>query len=89
MSSIDRAEALVRLLDDDHAFSATRPVGYAYARTVDVEHPEDQSPDQLVRALDPFVRVEGDWPDAWPDSAPESVTASWSGDDPHEGPAST
>lgn len=63
MSSIDRAEALVRLLDLDETFRASRPTGYANARVVDVIHPPDELPDTFVRALDPLARLEYAYPD--------------------------
>jgi hypothetical protein len=58
MSSIERAETLLRLLDLDDAFRASRPNGYAYARIVDVEHAADMPPDTLVLAIDPLARLE-------------------------------
>jgi len=58
MSSIERAEALLRLLDLDDAFRASRPNGYAHARVVDVEHAADM-PDALMLAVDPLARLEG------------------------------
>lgn len=64
VSSIERAEALLRLLDLDDAFRASRPIGHAYARVVDVEHPEDMPPDTLVWAIDPLARLEREFPDA-------------------------
>ncbi len=64
MSTIDRAETLVRFLDTDTSFVATRPIGYAYARTVDIKHPPDQLPDRIVQDLDPFARLENVWQDA-------------------------
>jgi hypothetical protein len=64
MSSIERAEALVRLLDLDDAFRASRSNGYAYARFVDVEHAADMPPDALVLALDPLARLKGAYPDS-------------------------
>jgi hypothetical protein len=64
MSSIERAEVLVRLLDLDDAFRASRPIGYAYARLVDVEHPVGMPPDTLVLAIDPLARLEREFPDA-------------------------
>jgi hypothetical protein len=64
MSSIQRAEALVRLLDLDDTFRASRPNGYAYARVVDVEHAADISPDALVLAIDPLARLEQAYPDS-------------------------
>ena len=63
MSSIDRAEALVRLLDLDETFRASRPTDYAHARVVDIEHPTDALPDKFVRALDPLARLEYAYPD--------------------------
>jgi hypothetical protein len=63
LSSTERAETLLRLLDLDDAFRASQPIGYAYARVVDIEHPDDLEPDALVEALDPCARLEGQWPD--------------------------
>jgi hypothetical protein len=71
MSSIGRAESLLRLLDLDDAFRASRPIGYAYARVVDVEHAADMPPDTLVVAIDPLARLEGAYPDSpTPDPGP-------------------
>ena len=64
MSSIERAETLLRMLDLDDAFRASRPNGYAYARVVDIEHAADMPPDTLVRAIDPLARLEGAYPDS-------------------------
>ena len=64
MSSIERAETLLRLLDLDDAFRASRPNGYAYARVVDVEHAADMPPETLVLAIDPLARLEGTYPDS-------------------------
>ena len=64
MSSIERAEALLRLLDLDDAFRASRPNGYAYARIVDVEHAPDMPPDRLVLAIDPLSRLEQAYPES-------------------------
>jgi hypothetical protein len=64
MSSIERAEALLRLLDLDDAFRAARPNGYAYARVVDVEHATDMPPDALVLAIDPLARLERAYPES-------------------------
>jgi hypothetical protein len=64
MSSIERAQVLVRLLDLDDAFRASRPIGYAYARVVDVEHVLGALPDAIVWALDPLASLEGNYPDA-------------------------
>jgi len=64
MSSIELAEALLRLLDLDDAFRASRPIGYAYARVVDVEHAVDMPPDTFVLALDPLARLEREYPDS-------------------------
>lgn len=58
MSSIERPEALLRLLDLDDRFRASRPNGYAYTRVVDVEHAADMPPDLLVLALDPLASLE-------------------------------
>lgn len=64
MSSIERAEALLRLLDLDDAFRASRPNGYAYARVVDVEHAAEMPPITLVLAIDPLARLEQTYPDS-------------------------
>jgi hypothetical protein len=64
MSSIERAEALLRLLDLDDAFRASRPNGYAYVRVVAVEHAADLPPDTLVFAIDPLARLEAAYPDS-------------------------
>jgi hypothetical protein len=64
MSSIERAETLLRLLDLDDAFRASRPNGYAYARIVDVEHAADMPPDTLVLAIDPLARLERAYPES-------------------------
>ena len=64
MSSIERAEALVRLLDLDDAFRASRPIGYAYARVVDIEYSVGMPPDALVLAIDPLARLEREYPDS-------------------------
>jgi hypothetical protein len=58
MSTIDLAEALLRFLDTDDSFVATRPIGYAYARTVDIKHPADPLPDRIVEGIDPLARLE-------------------------------
>jgi hypothetical protein len=63
LSTTELAEALLRLLDLDDAFHASRPIGYAYTRVVDIEHPDDVTPDVLVRALDPHARLEHEWPE--------------------------
>jgi hypothetical protein len=64
MSSVERAEALLRLLDLDDAFRASRPIGYAYARVVDIEHAAEMPPDTLVLAIDPLARLEREYPEA-------------------------
>ena len=77
MSSIERAEALLRLLDLDDAFRASRPNGYAYARVVDVEHAADMPPDTLVLAIDPLARFEGAYPESpYPRDGTTTHTAS-------------
>jgi hypothetical protein len=64
MSSSERADALLRELEPDHTFSASRPIGYAYVRVVDIEHPIDLCPDWLVKAIDPLARLERTYPDS-------------------------
>jgi hypothetical protein len=63
MSSSERADALLRELELDDTFRASRPSGYAYVRVVDIEHPTDLSPDWLVHAIDPSARLERAYPD--------------------------
>jgi len=69
MSSSDRAVTLLRALDPDAAFRASRPLGYAYMRVVDIEHTTDLDPDRIVHDIDPQARLEHIYPDA-PDPAP-------------------
>jgi hypothetical protein len=69
MSTIERAEALLRTLDPDDAFRASRPHGYAYVRVVDIEHPCDAFPDHLVRDIDPLARLECVYPEG-PEPSP-------------------
>jgi hypothetical protein len=67
MSGTGRADALQRELDLDDTFRASRPLGCAYVRVVDIEHPTDLCPDWLVHAVDPLARLErayADTPDA-------------------------
>jgi hypothetical protein len=63
MSSSERADALLRELESDSTFRASRPLGYAYVHVVNVEHPTDLCPDWLVKAIDPLVRLEYVYPD--------------------------
>lgn len=63
MSSSERAETLLRTLDLDDTFRATRPLGYEYVRVVDIEHSSDACPDRLVHAIDPLARLEWVYPD--------------------------
>jgi hypothetical protein len=63
MSTSERADALLRELEPDVTFRASRPLGYAYVRVVDIEHPTDLSPDWLVKAIDPLARLERAYPD--------------------------
>jgi hypothetical protein len=73
MSSIERAEALLRLMDLDDAFRASRPNGSAYARIVDIEHAADMPPDALVLAIDPLARLEQAYPDSpMPETGPQA-----------------
>lgn len=72
MSSIERAETLLRMLDLDDAFRASRPNGDAYAHVVDVERATDMPPDTLVLAIDPLARREAAYPDS---STPETGAA--------------
>jgi hypothetical protein len=64
MGSSERADALLRELEPDHTFSASRPIGYAYVRVVDIEHPTELCPDWLVKAVDPLARLERNYPDS-------------------------
>jgi hypothetical protein len=64
MSTIERAETLLRTLDPDDAFRASRPLGFAYLRVVDIEHPCTACPDHLVRDVDPLARLECVYPDS-------------------------
>ncbi len=63
MSSSERADILLRTLDLDDSFRASRPLGYAYLRVVDIEHASDVCPDRLVYAIDPLARLECVYPD--------------------------
>jgi hypothetical protein len=63
MSSSERAETLLRTLDLDDTFRASRPIGYAYVRVVDIEHASDVCPDRIVQAIDPLARLENTYPD--------------------------
>jgi hypothetical protein len=58
LSSSERALTLMRELGPDDTFRASRPIGYAYIRVVDIEHPPDASPDRLVHGVDPMARLE-------------------------------
>jgi hypothetical protein len=55
---------LVRTLDPDDAFRASRPLGYAFVRVVDIEHAADVFPDRIVHDIDPLARLEDVYPDA-------------------------
>lgn len=63
MSSSERAVTLMRELGLDDTFRGSRPIGYAYVRVVDIEHPPDASPDRLVHGVDPLARLESVHPD--------------------------
>jgi hypothetical protein len=63
MSSSKLAETLLRTLDPDDTFRASRPIGHADVQVVDIEHPADACPDRLVHAIDPLARLEYTYPD--------------------------
>ena len=64
MSSTEQAEKLIWLLDVlralhlDGGLRGWRPVGYAYARIVEIDHPSDMLPNRIVSKLDPLARQE-------------------------------
>ncbi len=58
MSSSERAVTLMRELGHDDTFRASRPIGYAHVRVVDIEHPPGASPDRIVHGVDPLARLE-------------------------------
>jgi hypothetical protein len=63
MSTSERADTLLRTLDLDDTFRASRPLGYAYVRVVDIEHSCEVCPDRIVHAIDPLARLEWIYPD--------------------------
>jgi hypothetical protein len=64
MSSIEHAARLVQLIDAlgglelNDGLRASRPLGYAYLRCVDIESPGETLPKAIVAELDPLARLE-------------------------------
>ena len=56
MSSVRRAEAVLRRLEVEPGFVPSRLLGYAYLRIVRVDHPDELNPDDVVGDIDAMAR---------------------------------
>jgi hypothetical protein len=56
MSSLSRAEAVVRRLETEAGLVLSRPLGYAHRTLVRVDDDEDRGLDDLVREVDATAR---------------------------------